>query len=179
MKHTLPAVFIALLLAISGLTTTHPAVANELVVSADTPKVTVSTRPVGRRFIRLPTLKYEFTVSARCDAGLSPAALSLSVADTRVTLSAEELSSDPPARLVISIPESQIAPITVERFCVHDANNGAKDNGKKIRIPALLSAQASLLCGNEMTKEMTYASESLDVTVACELPAEQKTHSID
>jgi len=179
MKHTLPAVFIALLLALSGLATTRPAAANDLVVSADTPEVTVSTRPAGQRFIKLPALKYEFTVSARCDAGLSPAALSLSIADTRVTLSAEELSSGPPVRLFISIPESQIAPVTVESFCAHDADNDANDNARKVRISALLSAQVSLLCGNEITKEMTYASEALDVTVACELPAEQEMYSID
>jgi len=179
MKHILSAVFVALLLATSVLLSTRPAVANDLFVSADTPEVTVSTRPASERSITLPTLNYEFTVSARCDAGLLPAALSLSIADTRVTLSAEELASEPPVSLLISIPESQIAPVTVENFCVHDADNGARDNGRKVRIPALLSAQVSLLCSNEMAKEMTYASEPLDVTVVCELPAEQNTHSID
>jgi hypothetical protein len=96
-----------------------------------------------------------------------------------VTLSAEELSSGPPVKLFISIPESQIAPVTVESFCVHDADNDANDNAEKVRISALLSAQVSLLCGNEMTKEMAYASEALDVTVACELPAEQEMYSIN
>ena len=179
MTHILPAVFIALFLSFSGLAMTRLAAANDLVVSADTPEVTVSTRPVGQRFIKLPTLKYEFTVSARCDADLSPAALSLSIADTRVTLSAEELASGPPVTLFISIPESQIAPVTVESFCVDDADDDATDNVKKVRISALLSAQVSLLCGNEITKEMTYVAEPLDVTVACELPAEQESESID
>jgi hypothetical protein len=96
-----------------------------------------------------------------------------------VTLSAEELSSGPPVRLFISIPESQLAPVTVDSFCVHDADNDANEKDSKVRISALLSAQVSLLCENEMMKEMTYASESLDVTVACELPAEQETYSID
>jgi hypothetical protein len=165
---------LAILLPLSVCVTGESVFANDLDVSASTPDVTVPTRPAGRRSIRLPSLEYTFTVEATCRADLAPAALSLSIADTRIAMSADELGADSPVKISITIPASQIAPLTIERFCVRSDTEEPVDNLATVRIAAVLSAQASLLCSNDDSNEMTYASESLDVRITCEEPAGQE-----
>ena len=144
------------------------AMAADLDVSADTPDVSISTRPAGRNFLRLPALRFNFMVAASCSAAAAPVSFSLSVADTRVSMDAERLQSAAPVEFAVTIPASQIGPVAVEEFCARDAD-AADTEQRVIRIPSVLSAQASLLCESDSGSEMTYASESLDVTLHCEV----------
>jgi hypothetical protein len=165
---------LVILLPLSVYVTGQSVFASDLDVSASTPDVTVPTRPAGSRSIRLPSLEYTFTVAAACRADLAPAAVSLSIADTRITMSADELGGDSPVQVSITVPASQIAPLTIERFCVRSDTEEPGDNLATVRIAAVLSAQAALLCSNNDSNEMTYASESLDVNITCEEPAGQQ-----
>lgn len=151
--------------------------ADELGLAANTPEVGISTRPGGRNFMRLPALRYEFVADTRCSAGLAPGTLSLSIADTRVT---RELDIDSGSRIELSVnvPAAQIGPIAVDRFCTADNSGSGQDDRRTLRIPAVLSAQAALLCVSESTSEMTYESESLDVLLRCDIANEPETHSI-
>ena len=145
----------------------QPAAAGELEVSADTPIVTISTRPAGRNFIRLPTLDYLFAIDALCPAELEPSAISISIADTRDSLTEADVSAPMPIQVPVTVPASQIGPIAVDSYCTAD---GAEEDDVSIpdlTIPAVLSAQVSLLCGGESGSEMTYAASSLDVTLHC------------
>jgi hypothetical protein len=143
--------------------------ANDLQVAADTPAITVSTRSGRRNFMRLPALEFAFVIETSCRADLVPQAVSLSIADTRVTVSADELSSDLPLEISVRIPAAQIAPVAVNKFCTNDDTaEGARKN-KPVRISSVLSAQASLLCAGEPGSEMIYASASLDVLLHCEI----------
>ena len=144
--------------------------ADDLKVAADTPEVTVSTRPPGRNFLRLPDLNYRFIVEASCRDSMSPAAMSLSVADTRVTIPVSVADSGPRHEISVTIPASQIGPVAVNEFCV--AGDDASPAVAGMRIPAVLSAQAALTCASETQRQITYAAASLDVVLRCEQPAD-------
>jgi len=160
------------LLAAATLTLPAPAIPGELDVTANTPAVSISTRPAGRNFIRLPDLDFVFVVDARCPAELQPGSVSISIADTRVALDASEASAPMPLSVPVSVPASQIGPIPAERFCSAADDPAGSRAGSTLTVPAVLSAQVSLFCAGESGSEMTYASRSLDVTLHCETPGD-------
>lgn len=168
-----------LMLALSCGMDVRPVSAGELVISAVAPEVSVERRDTGRNFIRLPSLEYAFVIDARCRADLLPRSLSLSVADTRVSISADDIPSAAPVELTVRIPANQIAPVAVDKFCVTtDAEAPGSDRlPNAIKIMSVLSAQASLLCASDGQTEMTYASQPIDVTLSCELPVDEEMPS--
>lgn len=168
---------VMLFVPVASLSSTSIAWADELALSANTPEVSISTRPAGRNFMRLPALKYDFAVDASCGDGLSPESLSLSIADTRVTNSLNN-DTGPRVELSVNVPASQIGPIAVDQFCSTDSTDSGEDGHATLRVPAVLSAQAALMCFSESGNEMTYASESLDVLLRCDTEDESETHSI-
>jgi hypothetical protein len=153
--------------------------AGELDVSASTPDVEVSTRPEGRNFMRLPSLEYQFVLTANCPAALSARSVSLSIADTRVALEEHELDQTGRLELSVSVPAMQIAPVAVNNFCTRVDEEPEQIQQTSLRIPAVLSVQAALTCGGEEGSEVTYASRSLDVVLRCELREDAAIHSID
>ena len=152
--------------------------AGVLNVNADVPNVAVSARPAGRDFISLPTLRYVFEITQRCRSGFEPASLSLSVADTRRSVTPDALSAPAPIALEMTIPAGQIGPIAIADFCVAQADAAVLTQGpvETLRIPAVLSLQAALLCAAETDSHMLYASSSLDVTLNCG-PSEEASAS--
>jgi hypothetical protein len=144
----------------------------ELDVTANTPAITVSTRPAGRNFMRLPDLDFLFVIDARCPTGLQPGSLSISIADTRVSLGAAEAGAAMPLNVPVSVPASQIGPIAVARFCAADGDTDTGQPDSTMTFPAVLSAQVSLLCTGEAESDMSYVSRALDVTLHCESPTD-------
>lgn len=135
-----------------------------LQINADTPVVEIGARTAGRNFMRLPSLTYRVDLVANCPIDLMPKAMSLSVADTRRSVGETDISGDQATSVTITIPVSQIGPVAVDGFCVADGEDEA------LRIPAVLSLQASLLCASEEMSQMIYASKSLDVMLSCKMP---------
>lgn len=143
------------------------ATASDLTVDADTPAVTVSTRPGRRNFMQLPALQFRFRVDAQCDAGASADRFSLSIADTRISLPRERLV-ERWNEVTVTIPADQIPPVRIEGFCTVEPGEAPGD--QPIRIPSVLSAQSSLLCVSDTGGDMIYTSTSLDVLVHCQAP---------
>lgn len=154
--------------AAAWLTIADSAPAGELSLSADTPDVTISTRPVGRNFMRLPELEYKFVIEPDCDENLSAESVSLSIADTRVLQPVKDLAPGNPLQVSVAVPASQIGPVAVDSFCVAREDNVDAEPANSMRIPSVLSVQAALLCVSETSSEITYTSESLDVVLHCE-----------
>src|SRR5690606_2956911 len=88
----------------------------------------------------------------------------------------------PADELVLTVPARQLAPIAVDDFCVagHDdpAANGpaglppaGEDPRQRLTVPAVVSAQASLVCGGESGTDISYVTQPLAVTLACTAPA--------
>jgi hypothetical protein len=135
-----------------------------LSVDADTPVVEIGKRSAGRNFMRLPSLDFRFEMEAYCSADLVPMAMSLSIADTRKSLTAEDISAESITSVTLRIPAPQIGPVAVDDFCIETDESNEKAS---LTLSSVLSAQASLLCGNDADSWMIYASKSLDVTLLC------------
>ena len=158
--------FVAILLlalACNQVAFAQSAESERLMLNADTPVVEIGQQPAGRNFMRLPALAYQFDLGANCPVGLEAKTIALNIADTRKLLAANDLSSDATTRIKMTIPASQIGPIALDGFCV------VQDAQETVRIPAVLSVQASLSCANEESRQMIYASISLDVTLSCKI----------
>ena len=145
-----------------------PGEANDLSVAADTPTVTVSTRPARRNFMELPALQYHFRIEAACSAGQSADTFSLSIADTRVSLPKDRLA-ERSNEITVTIPAGQIPPVRIEGFCIAESDELPEE--ESVRISSVLSAQSSLICVGDAGDDITYTSTPLDVLVNC-LPAE-------
>ena len=86
-------------------------------ITADVPTVTVSPRRPDRTTIRIPGLTYEMSLTVDCEANWRPDSVSISVADSRASLNAEQLQVSRELGLELRIPSNQIAPLRVEHFC--------------------------------------------------------------
>jgi hypothetical protein len=158
-----------LLLALVGLFGQEACRAEEaaLLVIPTTPDINIKLRTHDRSAIRLPSLLYAFEFAASCVSGLVPDSILLSVADTRKRVSASNTRNDSDAGITITVPAGQIAPLTVEGFCL-ESNDRDPDEPDQVTVRGVLSAQASLLCSGENGQDITYASQSLDVTLSCD-----------
>ncbi|MFT5501787.1 MAG: hypothetical protein ACI88G_001926 [Woeseiaceae bacterium] len=145
---------------------------NRLQLDADTPKVNIETHSAEGNFLRLPGIRFAFRIDAACAETLQPVSLLLSVADTRKSLRADEISGNATTELALNIPASQIAPVAIQGFC---EESGAEENPsgrpqqdpEEKTITAALSVQASLRCASETDEQTLYTSMPLDVILVC------------
>ena len=137
-------------------------------ITADVPTVTVSPRQTGHTTTQLPDLTYRLSVTVDCETNWQPDSVSISVADSRASISAEELQAGGELDLQLRIPLNQIAPLRVEHFCFDGGEVAISPNS--ITIPGVVSAQASLRCVTESTKSIMYVSKPLDVLLECAVP---------
>jgi len=144
---------------------------HDIDITADVPTVTVAPRPAGRTTMRLPGLTYELSVTVDCEANGQPDSVSISVADSRASISAEELQASRELGLQLRIPSNQIAPLRLEHFCVDDGtDHSGSFSPNRIMIQGVVSAQASLRCVTETTNSMMYVSKPLDIMLECAVP---------
>ncbi len=171
MRATLISGIFATVASIAMADASSTAPVHDINITADVPTVTVSPRQAGRTTMRLPGLTYEISVTVNCETNWQPDSVSISVADSRASISAEELQASKELSLQLRIPSNQIAPLRVEHFCV---DGGADDpdavSTNSIKIPGVVSAQASLRCSTESTNSMMYVSKPLDVLLECTVP---------
>ncbi len=139
--------------------------------TASEPQVRISLRSGRRDYLRLPSLEYTFVFTARCSVDFEPHSVSLSIADSRASLSTDRLADlATGAELKMTVPAKQLAPLAIENFCVR--NDGETDSeiaplNTETPVHAVFSAQASLLCTNEDQQQITYASNPLDIVLIC------------
>lgn len=159
-------ILIAILLAVSSVDRGSLAADAPVInVSSNTPLVKMAPRTRGR-FIRLPSLDFELTVEAVCPFGLQPQSVTLSIADTRMTLAAEDIAAQVAAPISITVPAAQIAPFAAETFCRSDDVD--TQSASLVTFSSALAAQASLRCDDASNQAITYVSHPLDVSVSCE-----------
>lgn len=152
-----------------------PAIAdNRLSIASEAVTVSISPRAAGSSLVLLPAVEFTFSVDAECSDDLGPGPLTLSIADTYLSLTAEQISSDGMDGIVLQVPAKQIAPVAVADFCVDDASGGQPPPQEQILVRDALSVQASLVCSDETDRQSTYASHSLDIRLQCEVPAAEQ-----
>ncbi|HEX9852960.1 MAG TPA: hypothetical protein VGA68_08090 [Woeseiaceae bacterium] len=151
-----------------------------LTFSADAPMAKVSPRSRERSPLQLPDLEYQFRIDAVCKSGLSPASLSLAVADTRRNFNAEQIAAGALNDVRLLVPAAQIAPVVIQNFCVAEGDDvDSASAASHLTVPSALSAQASLLCLGQADHAMRYASVNLDVLLVCDSVAEAAEGAAD
>ena len=148
---------------------------HDIRVTADVPTVTVSPRQAGRMTMHLPSLTYALTVSVDCEANWQPDSVSISVADSRASLNAEQLQADRELNLELMVPSNQIAPLRIEKFCIagsQEMSDAANQNS--VMVSGVMSAQASLRCATESAQSTMYVTKPLDVLLECAVPEPTK-----
>ncbi|MCB1845372.1 MAG: hypothetical protein KDI09_20560 [Halioglobus sp.] len=157
-----------------------------LTVTANTPLVGVMPRPPGRSFLALPQLNYHFVLQPSCADNWLPAGLSLSIADSRLSIGSAAINASLPViEVQLSVPAAQLAPIPLSGFCElpkeplisklptasepeNSGNPAAEPAASSLVIEAALSAQAALTCASEDRRSTTYVSQLLDISLVCE-----------
>ncbi len=148
--------------------------------SAGTPTANVMPRSRERAPLQLPDLEYQFSIDAVCRDDLSPASLSLAVADSRRTFNAEQIVAGALDDVRLLVPAEQIAPVMIANFCVVEGDaDQAITSASPLTVHAALSAQASLLCIGDTGRSMKYASANLDVMLVCENPGNESDGPAD
>jgi len=149
---------------------------HSLAFTADAPQISISRRSTPRNYLRLPSLDYVFRFTARCAGRFDPQSLSLSIADSRTSLSAKQLENMPAGiELTMTVPAKQLAPLAIENFCIKptdDVDAMALSASEPLTVSAAFSAQAALLCVSDDQQKMIYASNPLDITLICDSFAE-------
>ncbi len=121
----------------------------------------------GRSLVRLPALEFEFGIEARCGPAQAVKSVSISVADTRKTLESADITEGSVASTVVTLPARQLAPVAVDGFCPE-----SQVGGSRLLLRDAVTAQVSLRCTGEDGDSITYASQSLDVALVCEIETE-------
>lgn len=139
---------------------------NGLGLAARDTAAVVQPRSASLRVIDLPDLEFALRAVLRC--GGDPVSLTLSVADTLVTLDAEDLQDQGAAEATLTVPAQQIILAASKRFCVA----GDDESGDELLVPGLATAHASLHCSNDGRLSAHFASASLNLKLGCERAAE-------
>ena len=134
-------------------------------LTVDVPPSVASIQPLaeGRRLVRLPALEFEFEIHASCGPSQAVKSVSISVADTRKTLSSADLPEGATVNTTVTLPARQLSPIAVDGFCPETAVEGSS-----LLLQDAVTAQISLRCAGEDGDSITYSSRSLDLTLVCD-----------
>jgi hypothetical protein len=135
----------------------------QLVAEADQASASVRPADAGNKVLRLPDLTYQIGIEARCNDGESAESLSISIADTRMTLFRDELADKSIITVGITVPASQVAPLAADGFCLLE-----DFEHRKRLINDAFTANLSLRCRGEEGESIIYASRPLAVALTCD-----------
>ena len=136
---------------------------DRLFVHTEPAVASIAPHPGSRRLIRLPELEFPLRISARCGAGRAPESISISIADTRKTISGEDLPAAATLETSVRIAARQIAPIAVREFCVAESTTQ-----HSLLVATALTAHVSLRCVKDDESTIVFRAKALDVFLDCE-----------
>lgn len=135
---------------------------DRLLIEVEPAVAIISMHEGGRKLVHLPELEYMLKVSPRCAGGARPESLSVTIADTRKTLSGEALLAGDPVDMSMRISANQLAPFALQEFCTNQ-----ESAGESLLLTSALTVQASLRCARNEKQSIVYAAEALDIRADC------------
>ena len=136
---------------------------SELSVEFDAAVARIALRSSSRP-IRLPSLTFAVRIKASCAATLAAKSISISIADTRISVQVDESGV---IEKSIRVPKKQLGPIAVSDFCIAGEDPGS---AQELNLRDALSAQLSLHCSGENQESMIYETVALEVALQCDVP---------
>lgn len=135
---------------------------DRLRIDAEPAVAVLTMQPGGRALVNLPDLEFRLSISPHCARGGQPESLSITIADTQMTLRREDLQSAASIDVSMRVSANQLAPFALRGFCVDPASEG-----RSMLLTAALAAQASLRCTRDEQQSIVFAAEPLDIRVDC------------
>ena len=157
-----------ILLCVAAAIVTIPVLADsgaEMSVKAQAAVVTVKPLPYGRRLVPLPALEFALLVEPQCAPDTQPDSISISVADTKTTLTASDINGRSMVVASIAVPRRQVSPLAIEGFCQADQSD--ESNPPELLVKDAFTANISLRCAGEHNTVIAYASKTLDLKLRC------------
>jgi hypothetical protein len=133
--------------------------------SADAANVTIAPSPEGHKFVRLPMLEFALTIEPLCVASDATRSVSVSIADTRVSIDSAEMGDQQIIETTLTLPRRQSGPLRVDGFC---RDNDVDDSTRALHIEDVFTARLSLTCVTDDAAAIVYATLPLDVRLTCE-----------
>lgn len=158
------AILLAALISLAAIGARADMTVGQLSIEVESAIAEIDPRPPGPRLVRLPDLALTMHISAQCSADMRAESATISIADTPHSLGPESLGDAAGTDLTINVPHLQLAPLTIENFCLSGA--AVNDSGD-LHIADALSAQVSLLCVGENQQSIVYQSVPLGIALHC------------
>jgi hypothetical protein len=156
--------FSAALILLTAIDSWADPATSQLTIAVEPALAEIEPRPPGPRIIRLPQMIFALRIEMQCGAGTRAESASVSISDTRHSLAPEQLGDATGTELTISVPQKQLAPLTIENFCFSDIAMGDSED---LHIADALSAQVSLRCVGENQHSIIYRVAPLDIALRC------------
>lgn len=134
---------------------------NVIVVAAQEARATVAPRPRQARVVSLPPLTFKLRAAIRCVG--EPVSVTLSIADTFVTMGRDELIGQRATEASLTVPARQLTMASAKQFCIKDED----ESEDELLAPGFATAHASLQCENDARVSVLYASAPLKLRLSC------------
>lgn len=140
-----------------------------LSVTAEPAIVHVARLPERAQPLRLPSLEFRARIDAACPQATDIESVSVSVADTRAVFGASDFETANRLEAVVKLPEQQMAPLRLGRFCLLEAADADTDGDSPnvLRIDDLFTAHASLRCRSDSGPVVLYETLGLHLELRC------------
>jgi hypothetical protein len=135
---------------------------DRLLVHAEPAVASITPQSGRRKLIQLPELEFPLRISAQCGGGRIPESISVSIADTKKTISGEDLHDSASLDTSVQIASRQIAPLAIRGFC--DTDSATQ---QPLLVATALTAQISLRCVGDDEQTIVFRSQALDVLLDC------------
>ena len=145
-----------------------------LTLHATETSLLVAPRNSNQTYVNLPALDVAVIAEFSCAAGVAAESITVSVADTHIRFNSEEITDATSINATLRLPANQIAPISIQDFCVTDVASEIED----LLIPGVASAQVSLRCGSKDKSSIHFASIALPLRLHCESAKSQDRSSV-
>ena len=141
------------------------AIHGRLLARASAATVSITPSPEGHRFVQLPTLEFALSIEPLCAAAGAARSISVSVADTRLSLDSRDIGDQPVIKTSLALPRRQTGPLRVDGFC---RDEDAADTTHVLHIDDVYTARLSLTCASDEATAIVYATLPLDVRLTCD-----------
>ena len=156
-----------ILLFLAMASTASPALSDtvsQIKVTSEPAAVEILPQAAGRRLIRLPALEFSLKIKPQCEDDMRAESVSISVADTRATVTVAE-GDETTIATTLTLPRHQSAPLAVVDFC--QIREDQSQDIQEMLVRDAFTAHLSLRCTNDERQSIVYASQALHLALRC------------
>ena len=132
-----------------------------IVVAARETRVVIPTSAAGLEVVNLPAVEFALRAAIECKG--EAVSVTLSIADTFLTIGRDALRDQRAAEATVRVPADQLNLDASSAFC--SAEDRATSD--ELLLPGFTTAHASLRCTNDDAESLHFASAPLQLRLSC------------